>query len=96
MDVLVTYDVETTTKAGVRRLGRVARTCERYGVRVQDSVFECRLSPTRLQRLIVDLRAEISPREDSVHLYRFPGALRAVRHSLGRVVDHHPGEAWIL
>jgi CRISPR-associated protein Cas2 len=96
MDILVAYDVDTRTKAGVRRLGRVARTCGRYGVRVQDSVFECRLSATRLQRLVVALNAEINARADSVHLYRFAGSLRDARVSLGRPAEHEPGEPWIL
>ena len=41
MLVLVTYDVSTVEKPGVRRLRRVARACEDYGTRVQKSVFEC-------------------------------------------------------
>lgn len=41
MYILITYDVETKTPAGVRRLRHVAKTCENYGQRVQASVFEC-------------------------------------------------------
>ena len=33
MLILVTYDVATVEKAGVRRLRRVAQTCEDYGDR---------------------------------------------------------------
>lgn len=40
MLILVTYDVSTVEKAGVRRLRRVARACEDYGTRVQKSVFD--------------------------------------------------------
>src|SRR5439155_15213906 len=43
MLILVTYDVSTVEKAGQRRLRRVARACEDYGVRVQKSVFECQV-----------------------------------------------------
>jgi hypothetical protein len=43
MLVLVCYDVNTETKAGRRRLRRVARVCESTGQRVQKSVFECQL-----------------------------------------------------
>jgi CRISPR-associated protein Cas2 len=40
MELLITYDVDTTTPAGTRRLRHVAKTCEGYGHRVQKSVFE--------------------------------------------------------
>jgi CRISPR-associated protein Cas2 len=96
MDVLITYDIETSTQEGARRLLRVAHICESYGQRVQDSVFECRLSPTALQRLIVDLRSRIDVRIDSVNLYRFEGSLAAARISLGRDVEHELGRPWIL
>ncbi len=35
---LIAYDISNT-----RRLRRVARICEDYGVRIEKSVFECRL-----------------------------------------------------
>jgi len=41
MLVLVSYDVNTTSVGGQRRLRRVAKTCTDYGQRVQFSVFEC-------------------------------------------------------
>lgn len=54
MRLLITYDVSTVDKAGVKRLRRVARACEDYGTRVQKSVFECTVwsAPRKLvQRL---------------------------------------------
>ena len=44
MYILVAYDVDTTDKAGQRRLRRVAKACLDYGQRVQNSVFECELT----------------------------------------------------
>lgn len=41
MYILVTYDVDTTSKEGARRLRCVAKACLDYGQRVQNSVFEC-------------------------------------------------------
>lgn len=96
MDVLVTYDIETTTPEGVRRLSRVAKICESYGSRAQKSVFECRLSETRLQQLVVELVDEIDPRADSIHLYPFKGSIPDSRMSLGRELPHELGEPWIL
>ena len=48
MYILVTYDVDTTDKAGQRRLRRVAKACIDYGQRVQNSVFECELTEVQL------------------------------------------------
>ena len=49
MMVLITYDVDTTSITGKRRLRKVAKECVNYGRRVQNSVFECLLTeaPTR-------------------------------------------------
>ena len=44
MYILVTYDVDTTSKAGARRLRCVAKACIDYGQRVQNSVFECEVT----------------------------------------------------
>lgn len=49
--------VGTTDQAGRRRLRRVARLCQDHGVRVQYSVFECRLAPAawiRLRSRLID------------------------------------------
>ncbi|MHB1500765.1 MAG: CRISPR-associated endonuclease Cas2 [Candidatus Dormibacteria bacterium] len=95
MDILVTYDIDTSTRVGTRRLARVAHACERYGVRVQDSVFECRLLPARYQRLVEELRQLIDRTADSVYFYRFDGPLDQSRTTLGRPAPGQPGEAWI-
>ena len=41
MLVVITYDVNTETAAGRKRLRQIARQCVNYGQRVQNSVFEC-------------------------------------------------------
>jgi CRISPR-associated protein Cas2 len=96
MDVLVTYDIDTTTQAGERRLVRVARICEGFGVRAQYSVFECRLSTVGLARLVVQLEDEIDRATDSINLYRFAGTIPEARISLGRAKSHELGQPWIL
>lgn len=65
MDVLVTYDIATVSPGGQRRLAKVAAVCERYGTRVQYSVFECRVGAAALARLVGELSDEIEPRLDS-------------------------------
>lgn len=96
MDVLVTYDIADTQGDGASRLRRTAEVCEKYGQRVQFSVFECRLSATRLARLVVELQDAINPRVDSVHVYRFPGQIKDSRQSLGVDADHELGRPWTL
>lgn len=68
--VLVTYDVSTLTKAGRRRLRRVAKTCLNYGQRVQMSVFECKVDVTQYELLQQQLIEEIDDQEDSLRIYR--------------------------
>jgi CRISPR-associated protein Cas2 len=73
MLVLVSYDVNTTTPSGTRRLRRVARACKDYGQRVQYSVFECEIDPAHWVVLRGRLTREIDPERDSLRFY-FLGA----------------------
>ncbi len=69
MMVLVTYDVSTTTPQGRRRLSRVAKACLDYGQRVQNSVFECQVSPDQFTALRLRLTDLYEPKEDSLRFY---------------------------
>lgn len=73
MLVLVSYDVETVSEGGARRLRRVARACRDYGQRVQFSVFECEVAPDQWVVLRARLLQEIDPARDSLRFY-FLGA----------------------
>lgn len=69
MLVLITYDVATVSKAGARRLRRIARACQDYGQRVQNSVFECRVDQKNWALLRDRLLSEMNPKEDSLRFY---------------------------
>ncbi|MGB8275703.1 MAG: CRISPR-associated endonuclease Cas2 [Alphaproteobacteria bacterium] len=69
MMVLVTYDVNTETAAGKKRLRKVAKECQNYCQRVQNSVFECILDPARLKQLQANLEKLIDPGKDSLRYY---------------------------
>jgi CRISPR-associated protein Cas2 len=69
MLVLVTYDVNTETSVGRRRLRRVARACEDCGQRVQFSVFECLVDPGQWSALRARLIDEIDEAQDSLRFY---------------------------
>ena len=70
MLILVTYDVSTETRAGRKRLRRVAKVCQGYGQRVQKSVFECQVDLAQYEELERQLVAEINEEEDNLRLYR--------------------------
>ena len=67
--VLITYDVSTETTAGQRRLRQVAKKCQNYGQRVQNSVFECIIDPARLKQLQATLENLIDKDTDSLRFY---------------------------
>ena len=69
MLVLVTYDVNTETAAGRRRLRQVAKQCVNYGQRVQNSVFECDLDAAKYKRVQDLLVKLIDPDKDSLRFY---------------------------
>ena len=86
MLVVVSYDVATLTKAGRRRLRRVAKVCKDFGQRVQNSVFECVVDPDQWARLRLQLLDEVELREDSLRFY-FLGSSNRTR------VEHHGTKA---
>lgn len=69
MLVLVTYDVETSSPGGAKRLRRIAKACRNWGQRVQYSVFECEVDPAQWTALRAGLIAEIDPAKDSLRFY---------------------------
>lgn len=96
MDVVVAYDIaDTQDPVGARRLREVAAVCQRYGSRVQFSVFECRVSPTAYTALVQDLQDVIED-GDSVIIYRFDGTLGDHRVQLASDKGHPLDEPWLL
>lgn len=69
MMVLVTYDVNTETLEGKTRLRKVAKKCEDYGQRVQNSVFECLVDPVQFESLRKKLESIIDLEKDSLRYY---------------------------
>ncbi len=70
MMVVVAYDVNTETTAGKRRLRNVAKTCMKYGQRVQNSVFECSVTSSDYLTLINEVMKIVDQEEDSLRLYK--------------------------
>ena len=69
MLVLITYDVNTQTPEGRARLRKIARECQNYGQRVQNSVFECLLDQSQFILLRNKLEDIMDFEADSIRYY---------------------------
>jgi CRISPR-associated protein Cas2 len=81
---LVAYDISDP-----KRLRKVARTCEDFGLRRQYSVFVCRLTPTALVRLRARLYDIIDLAEDQVIFVPLCERCAKLIESLGRPIEAH-------
>jgi len=72
MDLILAYDVDTTSAEGQRRLRHIARLCEGHGIRVQKSVFEIVTDEPGLLKLLDRASRIIDPDLDSIRVYRLP------------------------
>lgn len=62
---IVAYDV-----CSPKRLRKVAKTCELYGIRIEKSVFECDLTEELFDQFWLELCDIIDVAEDSIVAYR--------------------------
>ena len=70
MVIVLCYDISTDTDGGQKRLRQVASACERYGTRVQNSVFEIDITPGDFEILKQQLTHIIDEESDSIRIYR--------------------------
>jgi CRISPR-associated protein Cas2 len=78
---LVAYDISDQ-----KRLGKVARVCEDFGVRVQYSVFECRLEEAEFTEFWLQLLGEIDEEEDRLVAYKIDARCAKETMTAGRMV----------
>ncbi len=90
MRILITYDVETASPEGSKRLRQVAKACVNYGPRVQNSVFECLLTETQYLELKERLSRIIDSESDSVRFYRLSSNLNKAVVSIGKITSYDP------
>lgn len=69
MLVVITYDVNTETPQGRKRLRKVAKQCVNYGQRVQNSVFECIMDEAKSREVKAILENIIDKETDSLRFY---------------------------
>ena len=96
MLVLVTYDVNTETAAGRRRLRQVAKSCVNHGQRVQNSVFECLLDAAQFAVFKAGLSAMIDPEEDSLRFYQLGNNYKNRVEHVGRHPRYQQDDVLIL
>ena len=96
MMLVVAYDVDTTTQAGEKRLRKVAQLCERYGSRVQNSVFEVLLTPAQLVELKSGLTKIIDVKSDSIRIYRIGSTYQNKIEVLGKSKRVEIGEPILI
>ena len=96
MYLLLTYDINTETTKGQKRLAKVARACERYGMRVQNSVFEINADSPKLTTLMDALSSTIDPETDSIRIYKLGKSYHADLKILGRRQSVEPSQDAII
>ena len=96
MMLVLTYDVDTSTLVGAKRLRRVARICEQYGVRVQNSVFEVLVDAAQLAALKAGLKEIIDTETDSVRFYRLGNSFQNKVEVMGKAPLVEAGRELIL
>jgi CRISPR-associated protein Cas2 len=88
---LVAYDVSDP-----RRLAKVAKVCEDFGVRVQYSLFECLLEDADFELFWSLLLELIDDAEDRLVAYRLDSRSSKRTRSAGRMVCHEKSVCWII
>lgn len=96
MLILITYDVDTTSKSGQKRLRKVAKECVNYGQRVQNSVFECLLTEAQLTILKANLSAIIDDAADSIRFYFLGNNWSHKIETMGKITSYDPTDALII
>lgn len=93
MLILITYDVSVIATDGPKRLRNIAKACLDYGTRVQNSVFECELTPAQYIQLKAALLDIYNPADDSLRFYHLgkKGREKVEHHGAKQVTDPHLG-----
>lgn len=84
MMVIISYDVDFTETQGAKRLRKVAKICERYGVRVQNSVFETIVDSVQLTALKSELINVIDMERDTARFYNLGNKWNSKIDTIGK------------
>lgn len=96
MLIVITYDVNTTDNNGAKRLRKVAKLCERHGIRVQNSVFEVMVDAAQLAALKAELARIVDPEQDSIRFYKLGNSFQHKIETMGKQPLFQSGGPLIL
>lgn len=96
MMLLVTYDVETKTPAGRKRLSKIAKECCNHGQRVQNSVFECNIDQATYVTFKARLLSIMDKKTDSLRIYNLGNKYSTKIEQYGSKISYDPEGELIL
>lgn len=96
MLVVITYDVNTETSAGKKRLRKVAKQCVNYGQRVQNSVFECFVDAGQYRMIKGILESIIDKEKDSLRFYMLGNHYENKVEKIGKTKDYDVDDTLIF
>ncbi|SHH08602.1 CRISPR-associated protein, Cas2 family [Thermosyntropha lipolytica DSM 11003] len=80
--VILIYDISTDDEKGKRRLVKIMKTCRKYLVHVQKSVFEGDITEGQMLLLKKEILAVINKQQDFVIIYSLPDGNKLSRDIL--------------
>lgn len=69
MMVIISYDIAINYRNGAERLRKIAKLCQDYGIRVQNSVFECNVDYQTYLFIKKKLSDIMDNKVDSIRFY---------------------------
>ena len=96
MYILINYDVDAISETGQKRLRQVAKACQDYGQRVQNSVFECEVTEAQFTLLKSRIESIIDEKLDSIRFYFLRRNDQRHVSTLGKVTSYDVNEAIII
>lgn len=96
MYILVTYDVDTISESGNKRLRQVARICKNYGQRVQNSVFECEVTEAQYCLLKDQIKEVMDEQLDSIRFYHLNKNKNHSIDTLGKITSYDVNDTIII
>ncbi|MTB64575.1 CRISPR-associated endonuclease Cas2 [Streptococcus sp. zg-86] len=82
MFIILSYDI------GQKRLNKVLKTCRKYLVHIQKSVFEGQISPSKYRQLKYELGQLIDVQVDSVIIYQLESPKFTLKEQIGVIEDN--------
>ncbi len=91
MEILAVYDI-----CDPKRLRKIAKMMEGYGLRVQYSVFECQLTNTKIEEMKKNVSKTMNLLEDGFRIYPLMGKSRQKQTIIGKGNMNEFAEAYAI